>query len=85
MSGSLRQKRPLTVDSLLRTYQNDVQRKQILLQKATATRNELMFITEALRTLMRDENFLTLLRAENLTTLPKKLADRLSSRPGELG
>jgi ParB family chromosome partitioning protein len=79
-----RQRRPLSVESLLRTYQNDVEKKQVLLRKATATRNELMFITEALRTLLNDENFVTLLRAESLATIPKKLTDRLASRTGEI-
>ena len=79
-----RQRRSLSVESLLRTYQNDVEKKQVLLRKATATRNELMFITEALRTLLNDENFVTLLRAEGLASLPKKLTDRLSSRTGEI-
>lgn len=76
-------RRSLSVESLLRTYQNDVERKQVLLRKATATRNELMFITEALRTLLNDENFVTLLRAESLATIPKNLTDRLSARSRE--
>lgn len=84
-SSDQRQRRSLSVESLLRTYQNDVERKQVLLRKATATRNELMFITEALRTLLNDENFVTLLRAESLATIPRNLADRLASRLGDRG
>lgn len=76
LGSDKKQKRTLSVESLLRTYQNDVERKQILLRKATVTRNELMFITEALRALLNDENFVTLLRAESLATIPKKLMDR---------
>ena len=67
---------------MIRTYQNDVEKKQVLLRKATATRNELMFITEALRKLLNDENFVTLLRAEGLATIPKNLSDRLATRTG---
>lgn len=77
-----RSRRSLSVESLLRTYQNDVEKKQVLLRKATATRNELMFITEALRKLLNDENFVTLLRAEGLATIPKNLSDRLTARAG---
>jgi ParB family chromosome partitioning protein len=84
LGSDKKQKRTLSVESLLRTYQNDVERKQILLRKATATRGELMFITEALRSLLNDENFVTLLRAESLATVPKNLMDRLSSRMGEV-
>ena len=77
-------RRALSVESLIRTYQNDVEKKQVLLRKATATRNELMFITEALRKLLNDENFITLLRAEGLATIPKNLSDRLAARTGDL-
>jgi ParB family chromosome partitioning protein len=77
-------RRSLSVESLLRTYQNDVEKKQVLLRKATATRNELMFITEALRKLLNDENFVTLLRAEGLATIPKNLSDRLAARAGAI-
>lgn len=77
-------RRSLSVESLLRTYQNDVEKKQVLLRKATATRNELMFITEALRKLLNDANFVTLLRAEGLATIPKNLSDRLAARAGDI-
>jgi hypothetical protein len=36
--------------------------------------NRLLFVTEALRQLLQDDNFSTLLRAEGLTTFPKPLA-----------
>ena len=83
-SADQKKRRSLSVDSLIRTYQNDVEKKQVLLRKATATRNELMFITEALRKLLNDENFVTLLRAEGLATIPKNLSDRLAARTGDL-
>jgi len=74
--------RSMSVETLLKTYQNDVEKKQILLKKATATRNELMFIVEALRKLLADENFVTLLRAEGMATVPKILSDRLETPLG---
>ncbi|MEM9477029.1 MAG: plasmid partitioning protein RepB C-terminal domain-containing protein [Pseudomonadota bacterium] len=83
-SADRKKRRTLSVDTLIRTYQNDVEKKQVLLRKATATRNELMFITEALRKLLNDENFVTLLRAEGLATIPKNLSDRLAARTGDL-
>ena len=83
-SADQKKRRSLSVESLIRTYQNDVEKKQVLLRKATATRNELMFITEALRKLLNDENFVTLLRAEGLATIPKNLTDRLAARTGDL-
>jgi len=74
-----RRDRPLSVQTLLRTYQDDVEKKRLLTRKADAAKDCLVFVTEALRTLLRDENFVTLLRAESLDTLPKQLADRLQN------
>jgi ParB family chromosome partitioning protein len=48
-------------------------------RKADATRDRLIFVVEALRKLVADEHFVTLLRAEGLDTLPRNLSDRLQS------
>jgi ParB family transcriptional regulator, chromosome partitioning protein len=76
MSGK-RRERPLTSNALIRAYQEDVDRKRLLIRKAAATRNRLVFVTEALRKLFADENFVTLLRAEGLDTLPGTIAARI--------
>ena len=75
-------KRPLSVESLLRTYQDDVDKKQILVRKAAVARDQIMFVTEALRKLLADENFVTLLRAEGLETIPQNIAERLAATEG---
>ena len=72
-------KRPLSVESLLRTYQDDVDKKQILVRKAAVARDQIMFVTEALRKLLADGNFVTLLRAEGLETIPQNIAERLAA------
>jgi ParB family chromosome partitioning protein len=41
------------------------------------TENRLVFVVSALKKLFQDENFLTLLRAEELETLPEYLAQRI--------
>lgn len=69
--------KPLSVDALLRTYQQDVDRKRLLVRRAEAVRNRLMFITEALRQLFEEESFVNLSRAEGLFTLPHGLTDRV--------
>jgi ParB family chromosome partitioning protein len=76
-----RKARPLSVDSLLRTYRQDVDKKRLILRDAAATRGQLIFVVEALRTLMGDEGFVTLLRAEGLVTLPRGLAERVQAGP----
>lgn len=64
--------------ALLRAYRENTDRKRLLIRKADATRDRLVFVTEAMRKLLSDENFVTLLRAEGIDTLPRNLADRLS-------
>jgi ParB family chromosome partitioning protein len=78
MNGK-RRERPLSSNALIRAYQEDVDRKRLLIRKAETTRNRLIFVTEAVRKLLIDENFLTLLRAEGLNTLPRNLASRIEA------
>lgn len=74
---SPKRSKPKSVDALLKTYREDTDKKRLLVSKAEAARDRLIFVTEALRKLFADENFRTLLRAESLDSLPKSLADRL--------
>jgi ParB family chromosome partitioning protein len=78
-SGAQRREQPLSSTALIRAYREDVDRKHVLIRKATATRDRLIFVTEAMRKLFAEENFITLLRAEGLDTLPKNLADRIQA------
>ncbi len=71
--------KPQSVDSLLRTYRDDTDKKRLLVRKAEVTREKLDFVTAALRTLLTDDNFTTLLRAEKLETLPRNLGERINS------
>jgi ParB family chromosome partitioning protein len=75
-----RKSQTLSSASLVRTYQQDVDRKRFLIRKATTTRERLMFAEEAIRALFSDENFKNLLRAEGLDTLPRTLSDRIQAR-----
>jgi ParB family transcriptional regulator, chromosome partitioning protein len=74
-----RRERPLSSNALIRAYQEAVDRKRLLIRKAETTRNRLVFVTEAVRKLLIDENFVTLLRAEGLNTLPQNLASRFEA------
>ena len=69
-------KSTLSSDALLRAYRQETDKKRLLIRKAETTRGRLVFVTEALRNLLADEHFVTLLRAEGLDTLPRPLADR---------
>lgn len=76
ITGAKRQT-SMSADALVRAYQAETDKKRLIIRKADANRDRLMFVTEALRSLMADENFVTLLRAEGLDTFPRQLADRL--------
>ena len=62
----------------IRTYREDTDKKRLLVRKAEAARDRLIFVVQAFCRLMADENFVTLLRAEGLDTLPKNLSDRIA-------
>jgi ParB family chromosome partitioning protein len=66
--------------SLVRTFQREVERQKQLVRKAESTQRNLLFIVGALRKLLADEHFATLLRAEHLDTMPQYLADRVWPR-----
>ena len=72
-----RREQSLSSNALIRAYREDVDRKRLLIRKAEATRNRLIFVTEAVRKLLNDENFVTLMRAEGFDTIPKNLATRI--------
>ena len=67
----------VTTSSLVRTYQKEVVRQRLIIRKAEFAQQRLMFAVGALRQLLEDENFTTLLRAEGLDSLPQYLADRV--------
>lgn len=69
----------ITTSSLVRTYQREVERQKAMVRKAEFTQQRLLFVVGALRQLFADENFVNLLRAEGLATLPKYLAERIWS------
>jgi ParB family chromosome partitioning protein len=68
---------PLSSNALLRAYRQDVDRKKVLIRKSNSTKARLTFILEALRKLLTEPDFLSLLESEKLDTLPKNLAIRL--------
>ena len=60
----------VTSSSLVRNYKKEVDRQKIMVKKAEFAQQRLLFVVEALRQLLADENFTTLLRAEGLDALP---------------
>ena len=67
----------LSSNALLRAYREDVDRKKVLIRKSNSTKAKLTFILEALKKLYGEKDFVALLEAEKLNTLPKNLAVRI--------
>lgn len=70
----------ITVQDVLEVYQREIDRKRLLTRKADVVSQKLLFVTEALRELARDEHFNTLLRAEGLETRPKQLSGMMDEK-----
>jgi ParB family transcriptional regulator, chromosome partitioning protein len=66
-----------SAESLVSVYRQEADRQKFFVKKARLTENHLIFVVSALKKLFQDENFLTLLRAEGLETLPEYLALRI--------
>ena len=75
-------KKRVTADSLVRAYRKETERQKLLVKKATVSQSRLLFVVNALRRLLSDEHFVTLLRAEALLTLPRPLAERIGVARG---
>jgi ParB family transcriptional regulator, chromosome partitioning protein len=75
-------KKTLTVDILVRTYRQEVDRQKMLIKKAKLCEARLLFIVSALGELFGDENFATLLRAEGIDSMPMYLAEQIKEKHG---
>lgn len=70
----------ISSDGLVREYQKEADRQRLLIKRAEVTQNRLLFVIAAMRSLLADENFVTLLRAEGLETMPRPLAELIIAR-----
>ena len=70
--------RRMTATDLIRMYQREAEKHRLLVKKSDYTQAKLLFLVEALKDLLADEGFLTLLRAECLATMPRALETRIA-------
>jgi ParB family transcriptional regulator, chromosome partitioning protein len=70
--------RKLTAGDLMQVYQREAEKQRLLVKKSDFTQTRLLFIVEAIKDLLTDDGFLTLLRAEGLETMPRALAMRIA-------
>ena len=70
-------RRKVTGQMLVQVYKQRVREQKALIAKAELTKERLVLITSVIRQLINDENFVTLLRAEGISEMPKQLKDKL--------
>jgi ParB family transcriptional regulator, chromosome partitioning protein len=63
--------------NLLQAYQQETARQRSLVKKAKICETRLLFAVSALKQIFKDDNFVTLLRAESLDSLPHYLATQI--------
>ncbi|MFT3868445.1 MAG: plasmid partitioning protein RepB C-terminal domain-containing protein [Nibricoccus sp.] len=76
-AAKFRVPRKTTTDGLILAYKQETQRQKLMVKKARACETRLLSLIAAFKALYADENFTTLLRAEDLDTLPKFLMERV--------
>jgi ParB family chromosome partitioning protein len=69
----------VSAEALVRAYRKETDRQKLLIKKASLAQNRLLFVVNALRQLLDDEHFVTLLRAEAMHTMPRPLAERIGA------
>ena len=67
----------VSASEVLQTYQRETLRQRMVVQKSKICETRLLFAVSALKQLFEDENFVNLLRAESLDTLPQYLATQV--------
>ena len=68
--------RRTSAESLVRAYRLESQRQKLMVRKAKLCEAKLLSVSAAIKVLVGDEDYINLLRAEKLETMPKFLAER---------
>lgn len=66
-----------TADGLVNAFRKETQRQKVMIKKAKLCEANLMFLVTGFKRLLDDENFINLLRAEDLGSMPKCLAEHM--------
>ena len=68
-----------SAEGLVATLKKESQRQRLLVRKTTLCESRLVFLVQAMRRLCDDEDFMTLLRAEKIDSMPKELSDLMAT------
>ena len=67
----------LSSHKMLQAYRDETTRQRAVIKQAQLCQRQLLYVVSALKRLFADENFVNLLRAESLDSLPQYLADEI--------
>jgi len=77
MTGMPNPRKWTSAEGLVSTLKKESQRQKLVVKKTTVCEARLLFIVEAMRRLCADENFVTLLRAEKIESMPNELSQMI--------
>lgn len=67
----------LSTRKMLKAYRDETTRQRAVVKQAHLCQRQLLYVVSAMKRLFTDENFVNLLRAESLDSLPQYLADKI--------
>ncbi|MCK4624700.1 MAG: ParB/RepB/Spo0J family partition protein [Phycisphaerae bacterium] len=67
----------LSTYKMLKAYRDETTRQRAVVKQAQLCQRQLLYVVSALKRLFTDENFINLLRAESLDSLPQYLAEEV--------
>jgi ParB family chromosome partitioning protein len=70
----------VSAQNILRTFQKEMNKHRALVKKAKVSETRLLFIVTAMKSLLNDENFVNLLRAEQMDSLPQPIAAQIKGK-----
>ena len=73
----------LSAREVVQKFKTEMDRMRLLVDKSNKTESTLAIVVESFHNLLKDDNFKTLLRAEDLNTMPQALADMIEQRRDE--
>ena len=68
---------PVSTHQMLKAYRDETVRQRAIVKQAQMCQRQLLYVVSALKRLFTDENFINMLRAEALDSLPQYLADEV--------
>lgn len=77
MGGGQAKKKRMTTADIRRLFEREAERQRLIVKKAAYTHDRLVFSVQALKELLNNDEFIELLRAEKLGSVPKLVQSRI--------